>query len=385
MDDFPKELVDFIRTQFGANDNIPLHAPHFEGREKEYILDTIDSSFVSTVGQYVFKFEEMVAQYTGAKYAVATVNGTSALHACLIMAGVSHGDEVITQSMTFVATCNAIKYCSAEPVFVDIEQATLGMSPDSLADFLEKYAELRNDGLCWNKETNRIIRACIPMHNFGHPVRIDKINKLCLNYNIKLIEDAAESLGSLFKGIHTGRLGLMAAISFNGNKIITTGGGGMVITDNKIIGEGLRHITTTAKKSHPWLYIHDEIGFNYRLPNLNAALGCAQMEVLPEYVERKRVLANRYAEWFSGKGYEFIKEPKNAQSNYWINAFMTRNLNERDKILKYTNSNKVMTRPAWTPMHTLKMYKNCLKMDLSTTQWIEERLVNLPSSVISKV
>lgn len=384
MEDFPKELVDFVRKQFGTNDFIPLHAPHFEGREKEYLMDTIDSSFVSTVGEYVTKFEEMVAQYTGAKYAVATVNGTSALHACLLIAGVSPGDEVITQSTTFVATCNAIKYCCAEPVFVDIERATLGMSPDSLANFLEKYAELRDDGLCWNRKTNRIIRACVPMHNFGHPVRLDEINELCASCNLKLIEDAAESLGSYYKGTHTGRTGLMAAISFNGNKIITTGGGGMVITDDKTIADGLKHITTTAKKKHPWLYIHDEIGFNYRLPNLNAALGCAQMEVLPDYVERKRFLANSYAKWFSAKGYEFIQEPISSQSNYWINAFLTNNQDERDTFLKYTNSNKVMTRPAWTPMHTLKMYKKCMKMDLSNTQWIEERLVNLPSSVISE-
>ena len=381
MNSFPKELVAFIRDQFGTNDYIPLHAPHFEGREKEYLLDTINSTFVSTVGEYVTKFEEMVARYTGAKYAIATVNGTSALHAALIVAGVHSGDEVITQSMTFVATCNAIKYCGANPVFVDVERTTLGMSPDSLADFINRYAEIRDDGLCWNKKTQRIIRSCVPMHNFGHPVRINEIKKLCDCYNIKLIEDAAESLGSFYEGVHTGRFGSLSIISFNGNKIITTGGGGMVITDNKAIADGLKHITTTAKKKHPWLYVHDEIGFNYRLPNLNAALGCAQMEVLPDYVERKRDLANRYAEWFSGRGYEFIREPKNSQSNYWINAFITSNQYERDKLLKYTNSNKVMTRPAWTPMHTLKMYKNCLKMDLSNTQWIEERLVNIPSGL----
>ena len=384
MSSFSQELVEFIRYQFGTNDFIPLHAPHFEGREKEYLLDTIDTSFVSTVGEYVSRFEEMVVQYTGAKYAIATVNGTSALHVSLIAAGVQTGDEVITQSMTFVATCNAIKYCYAEPVFVDIERTTLGMSPDSLADFLDKFAELRDDGLCWNRETNRIIRACIPMHNFGHPVRIDKINEICVRYNIKLIEDAAESLGSLFKGMHTGRLGLMAAISFNGNKIITSGGGGMVITDDEIIAKRLKHITTTAKKPHPWLYIHDELGFNYRLPNLNAALGCAQMEVLPDYVGQKRALANRYAEWFAGKGYEFILEPKNTQSNYWLNAFITKNRNERDEILKYANKNNVMTRPPWTPMHTLDIYKNCLKIDLSNTEWVEEHLVNIPSSVITE-
>ena len=382
MSGFPKEMVKFIRDQFGTNDFIPLHNPHFEGREKEYILDTIDSNFVSTVGEYVSKFEEMVVQYTGAKYAIATVNGTSALHVSLILAGVQTDDEVITQSMTFVATCNAISYCKANPVFVDVEHATLGMSPDSLAEFLENYAELRDDGLCCNTKTNRVIRVCIPMHNFGHPVRIKEIKKLCSLYNIQLVEDAAESLGSFFDGIHTGRFGKMSIISFNGNKIITTGGGGMIITDNKTMAKRLKHITTTAKKTHPWLYTHDEIGFNYRLPNLNAALGCAQMEVLEDYIERKRALAHRYAAWFSEKGYELFLEPENSRSNYWINAFFTKNRSERDEILNYSNTKKVMTRPAWTPMHTLDMYKNCFKVNLCNTEWIEEHLVNLPSSII---
>ena len=380
MGSFSQELVKFIRYQFGTNDFIPLHAPHFEGREKEYLLDTIDTSFVSTVGEYVSRFEEMVVQYTGAKYAIATVNGTSALHVSLIVAGVQTGDEVITQSMTFVATCNAVRYCGANPVFVDVERATLGMSPDSLAEFLDSYAELREDGLCWNRKTQRVIRACIPMHNFGHPVRINEIKELCVSYNIKLIEDAAESLGSFYEGIHTGRFGAMSIISFNGNKIITTGGGGMVITDDKFIAKRLKHITTTAKTPHPWLYKHDELGYNYRLPNLNAALGCAQMELLPDYLKRKRVLANRYLEWFSTKDFEFIIEPENSRSNYWINAFVTNNRKERDEILKYSNNNNVMTRPAWTPMHTLDMYKNCVQLDLSNTEWIEERLVNIPSS-----
>ena len=382
MDYFSQELVAFVRDQFGTNDFIPLHAPRFEGKEKEYLLDTIDSTFVSTVGAYVTQFEEKVAQYTGARYAIATVNGTSALHAALVVAGVQRNDEVITQPLTFVATCNAIRYCEAEPVFVDIERATLGMSPDSLADFLEHYAEIRDDGLCWNKQTQRVIRACVPMHNFGHPVRINEINELCKRHNIQLVEDAAESLGSFYNGTHTGRFGALAVISFNGNKIITTGGGGMIITDDEDLAQRAKHITTTAKKPHPWLYVHDELGFNYRLPNLNAALGCAQMEALPGYIERKRVLADRYAEWFPDKGYEFIVEPDKTRANYWINAFLTNSREERDTVLKYTNENKVMTRPAWTPMHTLDMYKGCLRVDLSNTEWIEERLVSIPSSVV---
>ena len=382
MDYFSQELVAFVRDQFGTNDFIPLHAPRFEGKEKEYLLDTIDSTFVSTVGAYVTQFEEKVAQYTGARNAIATVNGTSALHAALVVAGVQRNDEVITQPLTFVATCNAIRYCEAEPVFVDIERATLGMSPDSLAEFLEHYAEIRDDGLCWNKQTQRVIRACVPMHNFGHPVRINEINELCKRHNIQLVEDAAESLGSFYNGTHTGRFGALAVISFNGNKIITTGGGGMIITDDEDLAQRAKHITTTAKKPHPWLYVHDELGFNYRLPNLNAALGCAQMEALPGYIERKRVLADRYAEWFPDKGYEFIVEPDKTRANYWINAFLTNSREERDTVLKYTNENKVMTRPAWTPMHTLDMYKGCLRVDLSNTEWIEERLVSIPSSVV---
>ena len=381
MNSFPKELVSFVRDQYGTKDFIPLHAPHFEGKEKEYLLDTIDSTFVSTVGAYVTQFEEKVVQYTGSKYAVATVNGTSALHVGLLVAGVQRDDEVITQSLTFVATCNAIRYCGAEPVFVDVERETLGMSPDSILDFLDRFAEMR-DGLCWNKQTNRVIRACVPMHNFGHPVRIHDIQKICQNYNIQLVEDAAESLGSFYEKIHTGRFGSLAAISFNGNKIITTGGGGMIITDDEVIYKRVKHITTTAKVDHPWLYMHDDLGFNYRLPNLNAALGCAQMELLSNYVERKRALAERYANWFSDKGYKFILEPENTKANYWINAFLVNGREERDEILKYTNNNKVMTRPAWTPIHSLDMYSQCLKVALPNTEWLEDRLVNLPSSVI---
>ena len=381
MNSFPKELVSFVRDQYGTKDFIPLHAPHFEGKEKEYLLDTIDSTFVSTVGAYVTQFEEKVVQYTGSKYAVATVNGTSALHVGLLVAGVQRDDEVITQSLTFVATCNAIRYCGAEPVFVDVERETLGMSPDSILDFLDRFAEMR-DGLCWNKQTNRVIRACVPMHNFGHPVRIHDIQKICQNYNIQLVEDAAESLGSFYEKIHTGRFGSLAAISFNGNKIITTGGGGMIITDDEVIYKRVKHITTTAKVDHPWLYMHDDLGFNYRLPNLNAALGCAQMELLSNYLERKRALAERYANWFSDKGYKFILEPENTKANYWINAFLVNGREERDELLKYTNNNKVMTRPAWTPMHTLKMFKDNLRVDLTNTEWLESRLVNIPSSVI---
>ena len=382
MNDFSKELVSFVRDQYGTKGAIPLHAPCFDGKEKEYLLDVIDSTFVSTVGECVTRFETKVAEYTGAKYAVAVVNGTSALHVALIVAGVQSNDEVITQSLTFVATCNAIRYCGAEPVFVDVDRCTLGMSPDSLESFLGCYAEIRDDGLCWNKKTGRVIKACVPMHNLGHPVKLVELKKICHKYNIQLVEDSAESLGSFYSGTHTGRSGLLSIVSFNGNKIITTGGGGMVITDNKEIYEKVRHLTTTAKIDHPWLYMHDELGFNYRLPNLNAALGCAQMEQLPNYVKRKRALAQRYSDWFSNKEYSFIHEPENSKSNYWINSFLTNNRSERDQLLKYTNNNKVMTRPSWTPMHTLDMFKNNQKYNLKNTEWLEDRLICIPSSVI---
>jgi len=251
-----------------------------------------------------------------------------------------------------------------------------------LESFLGCYAEIRDDGLCWNKKTGRVIKACVPMHNLGHPVKLVELKKICHKYNIQLVEDSAESLGSFYNGTHTGRSGLLSIVSFNGNKIITTGGGGMVITDNKEIYEKVRHLTTTAKIDHPWLYMHDELGFNYRLPNLNAALGCAQMEQLPNYVKRKRALAQRYSDWFSNKEYSFIHEPENSKSNYWINSFLTNNRSERDQLLKYTNNNKVMTRPSWTPMHTLDMFKNNQKYNLKNTEWLEDRLICIPSSVI---
>lgn len=379
---FAGRLVDFVRSEYGTSEFIPLHAPRFEGNEEKYVLDAIRSGFVSTVGAHVQDFERSIAAFTGAKHAVATVNGTAALHAAMLVGGVMRGDEVITQAVTFVATCNAIRYCGAEPVLVDVSRRTLGMSPESLAGFLERHAEVRDDGLCWNRTTGRVLRACVPMHNFGHPVEIEAIKAICDRYSIVLIEDAAESLGSYYHGRHTGLVGTHAAISFNGNKIITTGGGGMIITDDDEIARKARHITTTAKKPHSWLYIHDELGYNYRLPALNAALGCAQMEVLPDYVERKRALAKRYAAWFDGEGYQFVLEPDGAKSNYWINAFLVGDREERDRVLEYANANGVMTRPIWTPMHTLDMYCNCPRADLPNSEWLDDRLVNIPSSVI---
>lgn len=378
---FVDALVGRVRSEFGAEGFIPLHAPKFGDLEREQVLETLETGFVSSVGRHVSEFENAVAAYTGAAHAVATVNGTAALHMCLMLAGVQPGEEVITQTITFVATCNAIRYCHAEPVLVDIERSTLGMCPDSLMGWLHANARRRDDGCCINHQTGRVIRACVPMHDFGHPVRIHRIAEICEEWGIMLIEDAAESLGSFYEGKHTGRVSSVAAISFNGNKIITTGGGGMVITDDPSLAARVKHLTTTAKQPHPWLYIHDDVGYNYRLPAINAALGCAQMQRLPDYVQRKRALAARYAEWFSATDYEFFTEPTGAESNYWFNSFFSADRAERDRILETTNQAGVMTRPVWTPMHTLDLYRGCQQTPMPVAEWVEARLVNIPSSV----
>jgi len=374
------DFVHFVRELYQTNDFIPLHAPQFRGNEKQYLLHTIDSTFVSSVGAYVDQFEERVTEYTGAKYAIATVNGTSALHIALKLAGVEPETEVITQSLTFVATCNAIRYCQADPVFVDVDLETMGLSPDSLVAFLDEHAELRDDGYCWNKISNKKITACLPMHTFGFPSRLDEITKICQQYRIALVEDAAESLGSYYKGKHTGILGKTAAISFNGNKIITTGGGGMVLTNDTEIAKRTKHVTTTAKVPHKWAFEHDEVGYNYRLPNLNAALGVAQMESLPDFLSEKRTIAMAYQQWGSENGVQFVQEPINTQSNYWLNTLITEDKCKRDEWLQQTNDLGVMTRPAWRPMHQLGMNKDALCTDLSNTNHLYERLINVPSS-----
>ena len=369
-----------LKGLFPGDSFIPLHAPRFSAKEKELVLDSLESTFVSTVGEYVGEFETRIAEFTGAQFVTATNNGTAALHTALMLANVQPGDEVITQSLTFVATCNAVRYCGGNPIFVDIDKNTLGLSPDSLLAFLEEYGEVRDDGLCWNRTTNRIMRACVPVHNLGHPARIGDIRQLCNRYNILLIEDAAESLGSLSDGVHTGLTGHIGILSFNGNKIITTGGGGALITDNDEIARQAKHLTTTAKLNHPWLFLHDKVGYNYRLPNLNAALGCAQMEKLPRHIESKRKLAEKYRNWMVGKGVEFVSEPAGARSNYWLNAILLNSKAERDDFLQNTNTVGVMTRPMWTPMHTLPMYRECFKADLKNSDDIESRLVCIPSS-----
>ena len=374
-------FINLVREIYGTKDFIPLHEPQFSGNEKKYLMDTIDSTFVSSVGQYVDDFENAVTEYTGSAYAIATVNGTAALHTALVLAGVKNGEEVITQSLTFIATCNAIRYCNAEPVFVDISKDTLGLSEQSMLGFLEENCEIRNDGFCWNKNTNKIIRVCLPMHTFGFPVELDAISQVCHLYNIILVEDAAESLGSFYKEKHTGTVGKISAISFNGNKIITTGGGGMLLTNDKTLAEKAKHITTTAKKMHNWAFEHDEVGFNYRLPNLNAALGLAQMESFPAILEKKRLIAQRYQDWGEDNGIQFIKEPSCTRSNYWLNSILLKDKQQRDQFLEITNKNGIMTRPFWRPINELKMYQKCYVTDMDNTKFLEERVVNVPSSV----
>ena len=375
------DTISFIRSVFDTDAFIPLHEPRFIGKEKEYLNECIDSTFVSSVGKFVDLFEEKMAAYTGAKRAVALMNGTAALHIAMVASGVEPGDEVITQPLTFVATCNAINYCSAKPVFVDVDRHTLGMSPTSLATFLNEFGELRNDGFTYNKKTGKKISACVPMHTFGHPVEIEAIAKLCQDYNIALVEDAAESPGSFYKGKHTGTFGKIGTFSFNGNKTITCGGGGCIITDDDELGQHIKHLTTTSKVPHKWEYVHDNVGYNYRMPNLNAALICAQMEQLASFVENKRALANLYKEHFDKKGIHFFTEPDNSKSNYWLNAVLLKDHTERDAFLTETNQSGVMTRPVWKLMNSLSMYSDCQTTDLSNAEWIETRLVNIPSSV----
>ena len=378
-----EEIVRFIRSLYGEEGFIPLHEPVFMGNEKRYLNECVDSTFVSSVGAFVDRFEKMVADYTGAKYAVATVNGTAALHVALKLAGVDEESEVITQPLTFVATCNAISYCGARPLFVDVDRDTMGLSPVKLQEFLAKEAVVKEEG-CFNRQTGRRIAAVVPMHTFGHPCRIEEIARVCETYRIPLVEDAAESLGSFVGDRHTGTFGRVAAFSFNGNKTITTGGGGMLITDDEALARRAKHITTTAKVPHPYRYDHDEIGYNYRLPNLNAALGCAQMEKLDEILADKRRTAEAYARFFEEGGPGFFRERKGTRANYWLNALVLENGEERDRFLEETNRSGVMTRPVWTLMNRLPMFAEAPRGDLSEAEWLEERVVNIPSGYRGK-
>lgn len=374
-------LIRFVREQYQTEAFIPLHAPLFSGREKELVVDTIDSTFVSSVGAYVDRFESDMAAYTGCERAVATVNGTSALHIGLLLAGVKPGDLVITQPLTFVATCNAIAYAEAKPLFIDVDRHTLGLSASAMREWLSEHACIADDGLCRTKRDDTIIRACVPMHTFGHPADLDGLVAVCEEWNIAIIEDAAESLGSLYHGRHTGTFGRLGILSFNGNKIITTGGGGMILTNHEL-GTHAKHLTTTAKMPHAYEFVHDEVGYNYRMPNINAALGCAQLEQLERFIEAKRELAHRYADQLSGSDMQFITEPEGCRSNYWLNAVICADRMQRDALIKTTNAKGVMTRPIWTLMNRLPMFAECIKGDISNAEWLEERVVNLPSSVL---
>jgi len=375
------EVISFIRSLFPGKGMIPLHEPIFKGREKEYVNAAIDSTFVSSVGEFVNRFETMICEYTKAGYAVATVNGTAALHTSLMVAGVKDGDEIITQPLTFVATANAISYCRARPVFVDVDCDTMGLSPDALHNFLASHTEQIGTG-CRNKDTGCRIAACVPMHTFGQPCRIEEIAEICRAHNITLIEDSAESLGSTTHGKQTGTFGALGIYSFNGNKIITCGGGGVMVTDDPILAAHARHLTTTAKKPHPYLYEHDELGYNYRLPNLNAAMACAQLENLEGYIENKRQLAQEYDNFFASlTKIDFIKERSGARSNYWLNTILLADRKQRDLFLQAANQAQVMSRPAWNLLNELPMYSQCQTGPLNNAQWLADRLVSLPSSV----
>ena len=374
------EIVSFIKKLYNNKEIVPLHAPVFLGKEKEYLSRCIDTTFVSYVGEYVNQFEDMTASFTGAKYAVAIVNGTAALQVALTVADVKACDEVITQPFTFVATANAISHCGAKPVFIDVDSDTLGMSAVKLEYWLNNNAYIKDDKT-YNKITKRKISAIVPVHTFGFPCKIDKIIEIADKYRIPVIEDSAEAIGSFFNGKHCGTFGLAGILSYNGNKTITTGGGGMIITDDENFSRKVKHLTTTAKIPHKYEYIHDEIGYNYRMPNINAAIGVAQMENLSMILNNKRETAMQYKDFFKKTGIKFIKEPLNSEANYWLNAILFDNKETRNSFLEYTNNNGVQTRPAWKILNELEMYKECQTDDLTNSKRFSEGIVNIPSGV----
>jgi perosamine synthetase len=375
-----KPTIEFIRSQYPTKNFVALHEPSFRGNEKKYTLDAIDSTFVSSVGAYVDQFERMMEGITQTKRAVAVVNGTSALQIALQMVGVTHGDEVLTQSLTFIATTNAIMYNGASPIFIDVDLDTMGLSADAVSIFLEENGELREDG-CYNKKTGKKIAACLPMHTFGFPVHLDELVKVCQTWRIPLVEDAAESLGSEYHGKSTGTFGFVSAFSFNGNKVVTSGGGGAIVTDDLSLGTLAKHLTTTAKIPHPYEYVHDAIGYNFRMPNLNAALACAQLEQLSNFINDKRQLALEYASFFKNQGIKFRLEPNDTKSNYWLMCLELENQKERDLFLKETNASQVMTRPIWQLIFRSRMYAGFQKDSQKNAIFLEERIINIPSSV----
>ncbi|WP_417857481.1 MULTISPECIES: LegC family aminotransferase [Flavobacteriaceae] len=375
-----KNTISFIKDTFNSNEFIPLHEPRFIGNEKKYLMNTIDTTFVSSVGAYVDSFEEKIQTITQTKKAVAVVNGTAGIQVALRLVGVKANDEVITQALTFVATANAISYNNASPIFLDVDLDTMGLSPTAVSDFLEEFGELREDG-CYNKKTGKRIAACLPMHTFGFPVRLDELIKVCEKWRIPIVEDAAESLGSEYKSKPTGSFGNVGVFSFNGNKIVTCGGGGAIVSNNEVLGEKAKYLTTTAKKPHPYEYYHEELGYNFRMPNLNAALACAQLESLDTFLVNKRNLAKEYANFFLKQNIQFRTEMTNTKANYWLMCVELENKRERDVFLKETNANKVMTRPIWQLMFRLPMYKEFQRDNQRNALFLEERIVNIPSSV----
>ena len=375
------KITDFIHDLYGGGDFIPLAVPVFIGNEKKYLNECIDTTFVSSVGKFVDRFEEDTARYTGCKRAVVCVSGTNALHMSLMLAGVERDDEVLTQALTFVATCNALSYIGAHPVFIDVDRDTMGLSPVAVREWLTRNSEQKN-GECYNKRTGRRVKACVPMHTFGHPVHLDELVEVLKEYHIELVEDAAESIGSLYKGKHTGTFGKVGALSFNGNKTITTGGGGMMLFNDEELGAYAKHITTQAKIPHRWEFRHDHIGYNYRMPNINAALGCAQLEHIEEYVASKRETAKAYEEFFKDiPEIEFFTEPQDTRSNYWLNVIILKDKEAQLNFLEYTNDNGVMTRPIWELMNRLPMFEKCENDGLKNTIYFADRVVNIPSSV----
>lgn len=373
-------VISFVRSHYNRPEEfVALHEPLFVGNERKYVIDAIDSTFVSSVGRYVNEFESMMCQYTGAKYAVATTNGTLALHMALLVAGVKQNDLIITQPLSFIATCNAISYLGASPLFVDVDRDTLGLSPSVLKDFLREHCTVKGND-CLHKLSGRRVAACVPMHTFGHPVKLKELVDVCEQYKIPLVEDAAESIGSRYDGKHTGTFGMLGTFSLNGNKTITSGGGGVIVTNDERLGKLAKHLTTQAKVPHAWNFEHDAIGYNYRMPNVNAAMACAQMEMLDKFIASKRTLASKYATLCADLGIEFVTEPAHSYSNYWLCTILLRDQSERDAFLQYTNDRKVMTRPAWFLMTDLKMFQDCYRSDLTNAEAIVKQLVNVPSS-----
>jgi perosamine synthetase len=375
-----EDVIKFIQNMYKTTGFIPLHEPKIIGNEKKYLNECIDSTFISSAGKFVDKLENEIENYTGAKYAIATNSGTSALHIALLLANVENGDEVITQPLTFVATCNAISYCNAKPIFIDVDRDTMGLSPTSLQNFLEVNTSIVNNQ-CINNLTGKVIKACIPMHTFGNPCRIDKIKNICDKYCILLVEDAAESLGSLYKDKHTGTFGRIGVMSFNGNKIITAGGGGCIITDSEDLAKKAKHLVTTAKVLHKWKFTHDMTGYNYRMPNINAAFLVAQLENLDKFIKNKKLLNDKYKVFFKDQGIDFFSIVEQSKPNFWLNSVILDNIKERNYFLEFTNSNNVMTRPIWTLMNKLPMFKNSQSCNLKNAEWLESRVVNIPSSI----